>query len=73
MIRTLLVCACLATVCGCSSIRKTVNKGAPEKTVNKGAPEKTAEAPKQYEYHDMGRGGNPNFARPNPAATQMVN
>ena len=64
MIRTLLVCACLATVCGCSSIRKTVNKGTPEKT---------AEAPKQYEYHDMSRGGNPNFARPNPSATAKIN
>ena len=29
MIRTLLVCVCLATFCGCSSIRKTVNKGEP--------------------------------------------
>jgi hypothetical protein len=64
MIRTLLVCVCLATLCGCSSIHKTVNKGEPDKP---------AAPPKQYEYHDMGRGGNPNFAHPNPGATSMLN
>ena len=29
-------------------------------------PTKAAEPPKQYEYRDMSRGGNANFARPNP-------
>jgi hypothetical protein len=64
MIRTLLLCASLATFCGCNASRKVVTKSSADKT---------ADPPKQYEYHDMGRGGNPNFAHPNPGATQMVN
>ena len=64
MIRTLLVCASLATFSGCN---------APRKVVTNGSAAKPADPPKQYEYHDMGRGGNPNFAPPNPGATKMVN
>jgi hypothetical protein len=63
MIRTLLVCASLATFCGCNASRKVATNGSADKT---------ADPPKQYEYRDMSRGGNAAFAHPNPGATTMV-
>jgi hypothetical protein len=64
MIRTLLLGACLALCCGCSSASKT--------KVTDGKVEQVADSPKQYEYRDMSRGSSSAFARRSVGSPTLI-